>query len=103
MESQIRGPALASLGVARQPLMANPLQMLNKFIAHCENMDAKVQLFSHQPFTDSIIVIGPEGDFSTDEISAALQNSFLPVALGNTRLRTETAGLVAATLLAMAE
>ena len=66
-------------------------------------MDAKVQLLSYQPFTDSIILIGPEGDFSTDEISVALKNNFLPVALGNTRLRTETAGVVAATLLAMAQ
>jgi 16S rRNA (uracil1498-N3)-methyltransferase len=75
----------------------------NKFIAHCENRDTKVQLLSHQPFTDSTILIGPEGDFSTDEITLALQNNFIPVALGNTRLRTETAGVVAATLLAMAE
>jgi len=94
------------------PILEEPIKFLsfvnqrnsaNKFIAHCENMDAKVQLFSHQPFTDSIILIGPEGDFSTDEILVALQNNFLPVALGNTRLRTETAGLVAAILLAMAE
>jgi 16S rRNA (uracil1498-N3)-methyltransferase len=94
------------------PILQEPIKFLsfvnqtnsaNKFIAHCENMDAKVQLLSYQPFTDSIILIGPEGDFSSDEISGALQNNFLPVALGNTRLRTETAGLVAATLLAMAE
>ena len=81
----------------------NQVDVANKFIAHCENMDAKVQLIHYQPFTDSIILIGPEGDFSSDEISVALQNNFHPVALGNTRLRTETAGVVAATLLAMAE
>ena len=81
----------------------NQTNAANKFIAHCENMDAKVQLISYQPFSDSIILIGPEGDFSSSEISVALQNNFLPVALGNTRLRAETAGVVAATLLAIAE
>ena len=94
------------------PILQEPAKFLsfvnqpnsaNKFIAHCENRDAKVQLLSHQPFTDSTILIGPEGDFSPDEITIALQNNFIPVALGNTRLRTETAGVVAATLLAMAE
>jgi 16S rRNA (uracil1498-N3)-methyltransferase len=73
-----------------------------KFIAHCENSEAKIQLHTCQPFTDSVILIGPEGDFTIDEITIALQNNFIPVALGNTRLRTETAGVVAATLLAMA-
>jgi 16S rRNA (uracil1498-N3)-methyltransferase len=81
----------------------NQTNAANKFIAHCENMDAKVQLISYQPFSDSIILIGPEGDFSSSEISVALQNNFLPVALGNTRLRAETAGVVAATLLAIAK
>lgn len=94
------------------PVLNEPVKFLNfvnqpnetkKFIAHCENLDTKVQLLSHQPFTDSTILIGPEGDFSSAEISVALQNNFIPVALGNTRLRTETAGVVAATLMAMAE
>ena len=48
---------------------------------------------------DSIILIGPEGDFTPEEIHMALENNFNPVTLGNTRLRTETAGVVAATLL----
>jgi 16S rRNA (uracil1498-N3)-methyltransferase len=46
-----------------------------------------------------LILIGPEGDFSPKEIEHALQRGFLPVTLGATRLRTETAGIVAATLL----
>ena len=81
----------------------NQVGPINKYIAHCENSEAKIQLHTCQPFTDSVILIGPEGDFTIDEISIALQNNFIPVALGNTRLRTETAGVVAATLLAMAE
>ena len=47
-----------------------------------------------------LIGIGPEGDFTTDEIQQALAANFIPVQLGNTRLRTETAGVVAVSLLA---
>ncbi|HQX97108.1 MAG TPA: RsmE family RNA methyltransferase [Chitinophagaceae bacterium] len=43
--------------------------------------------------------MGPEGDFTSQEIDLALQNDFIPVSLGETRLRTETAGVVAAALL----
>lgn len=69
----------------------------HKFIAHCEDENTK------QPLTrkhgSQLILIGPEGDFTTAEIELALENNFLPVSLGNTRLRTETAGVVAATIL----
>ena len=71
-----------------------------KFIAHCEETD-KQQLTS-QPIsqsTNKIILIGPEGDFTSSEIGSAMTKGFIPVALGKTRLRTETAGMVAATLL----
>lgn len=67
-----------------------------KFIAHC--VDGKKSSFDFQN-TSSLILIGPEGDFTTTEIEAALRGGFIPVTLGNTRLRTETAGIVAATLL----
>jgi 16S rRNA (uracil1498-N3)-methyltransferase len=68
------------------------------FIAHCLP-EEKQQLVSVPLHTSSIILIGPEGDFTEGEIEAALHNGFQPVALGPTRLRTETAGIVAATLL----
>jgi 16S rRNA (uracil1498-N3)-methyltransferase len=42
-----------------------------------------------------ILVIGPEGDFALDEIELAKQQQFVPVSLGQSRLRTETAGVVA--------
>ena len=71
-----------------------------KLIAHCIDETNKQQLTGMQPFDDATILIGPEGDFSKQEIDFALQNNFIPVALGNTRLRTETAGIVALTLLA---
>lgn len=44
---------------------------------------------------NALFLIGPEGDFSKDEISLAVKNNFLPVSLGSSRLRTETAGLAA--------
>lgn len=72
-----------------------------KMIAHCEEEKSKVQL-AQQPvnsLTAQLILIGPEGDFTSEEIEQALQNNFMAVALGNTRLRTETAGVVAAALL----
>ena len=70
-----------------------------KLIAHCE--EEKKQFIKDLPLSaDTQILIGPEGDFSPEEIKLALDNHFLPVSLGETRLRAETAGVVAATLLA---
>ena len=73
-----------------------------KFIAHCIN-DARRNLadLNNESLTSKIILIGPEGDFTSDEIELALQNHFSAVSLGGTRLRTETAGIVAATLLCL--
>lgn len=69
-----------------------------KFIAHCLP-EQKQQLSTLIHPLPSLILIGPEGDFTPAEIALALEHQFLPVALGDTRLRTETAGIVAATLL----
>lgn len=69
-----------------------------KLIAHCENAE-KTSLQKVTIKANTIILIGPEGDFSPKEIELATENNFSPVSLGNTRLRTETAGVVAATLL----
>lgn len=75
------------------------LPIEQKLIAHCEP-DHKEQLSSVNNYPSStLMLIGPEGDFTPDEIKAALEAGCRPVALGNTRLRTETAALVAATLL----
>jgi 16S rRNA (uracil1498-N3)-methyltransferase len=66
-----------------------------QFIAHCEELDKKSLKDLLKPTQDIIILIGPEGDFSVKEIEMALQNNFIPVTLGDTRLRTETAAIVA--------
>lgn len=65
------------------------------FIAHCEEADKKSLAKELKPNTSSTIMIGPEGDFSSKEIEIALANNFIPVTLGESRLRTETAGVVA--------
>ncbi|GAB1858372.1 16S rRNA (uracil(1498)-N(3))-methyltransferase [Flavobacteriaceae bacterium MHTCC 0001] len=65
------------------------------FIAHCEETDKKSLKNELQPATNITILIGPEGDFSTKEIELAIANKFIPVTLGTTRLRTETAAIVA--------
>ena len=65
------------------------------FIAHCEETDRKSLKSQLQPKKEITILIGPEGDFSVKEIEIALQNNFIPVTLGETRLRTETAAIVA--------
>jgi 16S rRNA (uracil1498-N3)-methyltransferase len=66
-----------------------------KYIAHCEETDKKSFKKTISQNENSLILIGPEGDFSTNEINNAIANGFIPVTLGNTRLRTETAALVA--------
>jgi 16S rRNA (uracil1498-N3)-methyltransferase len=74
-----------------------------KFIAHCEDENNK-QPLSNEPkneLSNALILIGPEGDFTKAEIDLSLENNFIPVSLGLTRLRTETAGVVAATLLCL--
>lgn len=66
------------------------------FIAHCEETEKRLLKNAVAPKKEVTILIGPEGDFSTKEITLALQQNYIPVSLGNTRLRTETAAVVAA-------
>ncbi|MTH15385.1 16S rRNA (uracil(1498)-N(3))-methyltransferase [Flavobacterium sp. LC2016-01] len=66
-----------------------------QFIAHCEETNKKSLKDALKPNENVTLLIGPEGDFSEKEIALAIENNFQPVALGNTRLRTETAAVVA--------
>ena len=67
-----------------------------KLIAHCE-ADKPRTLLSEalKPGMDTVVLIGPEGDFSAEEISLAIESGFMPVSFGTARLRTETAALYA--------
>jgi 16S rRNA (uracil1498-N3)-methyltransferase len=64
-------------------------------IAHCEETEKKALKSVVKPNENVTLLIGPEGDFSNKEITFALENNYLPVTLGSTRLRTETAAIVA--------
>ncbi len=66
-----------------------------RYIAHCAGDMKQHLLHCAKPQSRSLILIGPEGDFSEKEIQVALLNEFVPVSLGNSRLRTETAGIAA--------
>lgn len=67
----------------------------NRFIAWV-NEDVKLELAKAiVPDRDTLVLIGPEGDFSSDEVKLAKNHEFVPVSLGRSRLRTETAALVA--------
>jgi 16S rRNA (uracil1498-N3)-methyltransferase len=66
-----------------------------QLIAHCEETDKKTLKSVLKPNESVTLLIGPEGDFSEKEIALALENKYVPVSLGNTRLRTETAAIVA--------
>ncbi|HTJ12163.1 MAG TPA: RsmE family RNA methyltransferase [Dinghuibacter sp.] len=82
---------------------ATPLRDLLRqqkgFIAHCLE-ERKQNLPGGQG--EAWLLIGPEGDFTTEEVTEALSRGWIPVTLGDTRLRTETAGIVGATLLRLA-
>ncbi len=73
-----------------------------KFIAHCYHDIEKVDLFEELqqvPQDEEItVLVGPEGDFSIDEVHFALEHGYESIALGSSRLRTETAGLMAVTM-----
>lgn len=70
-----------------------------KLIAHCIDDNKKLSILNMQLGNSCSVLIGPEGDFSSEEIKVALRNNYHPISLGNTRLRTETAGVVAAALI----
>lgn len=79
----------------RQFLSRLPVEDVQKAIAHCVQSDKKYLDQIFQPGQHYIVLIGPEGDFSAEEIELALQAGFQPISLGEARLRTETAALAA--------
>jgi 16S rRNA (uracil1498-N3)-methyltransferase len=92
------------LPVLREPTKFNELvkssAQQQKFIAHCMDGDKRsLSDLNNESLSSKIILIGPEGDFTADEAALAQQHHFSAVSLGDTRLRTETAGIVAAVIL----
>ncbi|MDZ4792695.1 MAG: RsmE family RNA methyltransferase [Bacteroidota bacterium] len=119
-QDRMQGIVISAMLQSQQcwlPLLQEPQQFkefvtassgnASRFIAHC--MEGNKQALSDllkescgqiNSSSHLLISIGPEGDFTEKEIEQALQQGFIPVTLGETRLRTETAGVVAAALLA---
>lgn len=77
-----------------QNFISQPFQG-RKFIAYCGSCEKKLLKKTYVPAQDALVLIGPEGDFSAEEVSLAMDHGFEPISLGNSRLRTETAALVA--------
>ncbi len=94
---QVWLPELAEAGYFEKliPAIGTP----QKFIGYCDHGIERKPLSSFQSPDPASILIGPEGDFTPEEFEFARNLGFIPVSLGGTRLRTETAGIVAATIL----
>lgn len=91
-----------------QPIIVSPLPLTKfdltkysqKFVAHCEDESQKNNLIDAvNKDNDTLVFIGPEGDFTPNEIDWLLQQGCKPVSLGSNRLRTETAAIYAVTIL----
>ncbi|MFI3239895.1 MAG: 16S rRNA (uracil(1498)-N(3))-methyltransferase [Bacteroidales bacterium] len=68
----------------------------DRFIAYCDkSIERKLLTDMYKKGSNALIMIGPEGDFSKEEITLALERGFIPISLGDSRLRTETAAVVA--------
>lgn len=92
------------LPVLQEPVKMNRFFEMNmgntrKMIAHCDEQHKTALTSQLNDREDTLICIGPEGDFTKKEIATALSRQFMPVSLGANRLRSETAAVVAATLL----
>ena len=78
-----------------------------KYIAHCYEEVARVNLFDElrkpSDEKDVTVLIGPEGDFSIEEVKLAVANGYQSVDLGKSRLRTETAGLSAVMMMQLSQ
>ncbi len=74
---------------------------IERYIAHCYDTTKYYLKDIYTPATDAVILIGPEGDFTEDEVNFSVLQGFREITLGNTRLRTETAGIVACHSIAM--
>jgi 16S rRNA (uracil1498-N3)-methyltransferase len=107
---RMQGVVVAALIQSKQtwlPVLSEPITVAQfidkhptsqKLIAHCEEA-GKTALKDISSSNDTSILIGPEGDFTPSEITLAIDAQYTPVSLGENRLRTETAGMVAAALL----
>jgi len=86
-------PKLNNLTSFKELIINNKTK--NKFIAYCDEIQKNHLKDLATSGNNTLILIGPEGDFSPEEVKLAIENNFKVVSLGESRLRTETAGIVA--------
>jgi 16S rRNA (uracil1498-N3)-methyltransferase len=86
-------PKLNNLTSIKELVTSNKTE--NRYIAYCDDIQKNHLKDLAEKGKDILILIGPEGDFSPEEIQMAMKNGFKVVSLGEARLRTETAGIVA--------
>lgn len=97
---------LKQSGNLYMPTLNEPLEILKffeqnptadvKLIAHCEEDEQKVKMADYLEKGQTVLIlIGPEGDFTSEEVILAKENGFRSVSLGDARFRTETAGVIA--------
>ena len=98
-------PVVHELTSFRQFIADHPAGQ--RFIAHCYQEVPRVNLFDQLcqlgASDDTLVLVGPEGDFSIDEVRMAVDAGFVSVDLGKSRLRTETAGLSAVMMMQLAK
>ena len=98
-------PDVNDLMTFRQFIDSHPAG--HRYIAHCYQEVERVNLFDElcqlQPSDETVVLIGPEGDFSIDEVRTAVSAGYVSVDLGKSRLRTETAGLSAVMMMQLAK
>jgi len=87
-------PQLEELKTFKQWLSELPEAEEQRFIAHCIEEEKEHLKEKYKPGQNVLLMIGPEGDFTKEEVTQAIQKGFHPVTLGDSRLRTETAGIV---------
>jgi len=107
---RLKNIAIAALKQSQHiflPLISEPVtfsdfikskKIEQKFICTLESSKGHLKDL-YKPFSDALVLIGPEGDFTKEEVNEAGQNGFTPVSLGKSRLRTETAGMVACSII----
>lgn len=93
-------PKLNEMTAFKELVVSNKTK--NKYIAYCDDIQKTHLKNAVVGKQDSLILIGPEGDFSPEEVQLAIENGFSVVSLGESRLRTETAGIVACNIVNLA-
>ena len=94
-------PQLNDMTLFKQ--FVNSHQTGARYIAHCYEEVPRVNLFSELKGESALVLVGPEGDFSIDEVQMAVEAGFVSVDLGKSRLRTETAGLAAVMMMQLSQ